>query len=241
MKNNLRKYIAEFFGTAVLVFIACGVAAYTGGSIVATSLAFGLTLLVLIAIIGPVSGCHVNPAVSFAMLINNKISIKDFVYYLIAQFLGAILGGALLFGIAEAIGLNGASYLGTNSYEMAFSSASLLGQAGIALLIEVILTMVFVLVVLSATRKTANKSLAPIYIGLALTVVHLLGIYFTGTSVNPARSLGVAIFGGIDALSQVWVFILAPMIGAVLAAFLARVFFGKSATEIEYDTVEEKK
>lgn len=206
----MRKYICEFVGTCVLTLVACGVAVVTNANIVATSLAFGLVIVAMAYSIGNVSGCHVNPAVSFGMLLSKKMNRKDFIGYVIAQFLGAILGSALL-----GILVNNFDTLGANTYGM---SGQLATNVGIALLIEIILTFIFVLTILGVSSKKENGHATGIVIGLTLTLVHLIGISFTGTSVNPARSFAPAIFQGGEALSQVWVFIVAPLVGAALAA-----------------------
>lgn len=211
--NALKKYIAEFIGTFVLVLFACGVAAVTGCSAEAnaayilTALAFGGVIVAMAYSIGNISGCHINPAVSIAVWLNKGMRGKDFVGYIIAQFLGAIAGAAVLMAlIGTEMGL-GANGLYDNSLAK-------------SLLVEVILTFVFVLAVLGATSKSENSKVAGLVIGGSLTLVHLLGIYFTGTSVNPARSFGPALLLGGDALANVWVFIVAPFIGGVLAALV---------------------
>lgn len=206
----MKKYISEFVGTLVLVLVACGVAAITGGSLVATSLAFGLVIVAMAYSIGNVSGCHINPAVSLAMLISKKISTKDFVGYVVAQFLGALMGAVLL-----GVLLDGFSSLGANGYG---ATGQLATSVWIALLVEVILTFIFVTVILGVTSKKENGTVSGIVIGLTLTLVHLIGIPFTGTSVNPARSFGPALLQGGEALTQVWVFIFAPLVGAALAS-----------------------
>lgn len=210
----MRKYICEFVGTCALTLIACGVAVVTNANIVATSLAFGLVIIAMAYSIGNVSGCHVNPAVSLGMYLSKKMSGKEFIGYIVAQFLGAILGSVLL-----GILVNNFDTLGANTYGM---SGQLATNVGIALLIEVILTFVFVLTILGVTAKKENGHVTGIVIGLTLTLVHLIGISFTGTSVNPARSFAPAIFQGGEALSQVWVFIVAPLVGACLAALFNR-------------------
>ena len=214
----MRKYIAEFVGTFVLVLVACGVAVVTNANIVATSLAFGLVIVAMAYSIGNVSGCHINPAVSFAMLVTKKMSVKDFLGYVVSQVLGAISGAgvlSILFESSTALGANG------------YGAGSYASNVGIALLIEVILTFIFVLAILGVTSKKENNAVSGIVIGLTLTLVHLLGIPFTGTSVNPARSLGPALFQGGDALSQVWVFIVAPLVGAFLAGMFYRFVIAK--------------
>ena len=161
--------------------------------------------------IGNVSGCHINPAVSLGMLLSKRMSCKDFCWYVVAQILGAIAGSAVLgvlFGSFKALGADGfgEGFLATNAWS--------------AILVEIILTCVFVLTILGVTSKKENSSIAGIVIGLTLTLVHLLGIRFTGTSVNPARSIGPALLQGGEALSQLWVFIIAPLIGAALASLI---------------------
>lgn len=203
--KEMKKYVAEFVGTFVLVLVACGVAGQTGGSLVETSLAFGLVIVAMAYSIGNVSGCHINPAVSIAMLCAKKMNLKDFCGYVVAQFMGAIAGAAVLMGI-----VGDAGKLGTNALYN--------GNAGISFAIEAILTCIFVLAILGVTSKKENSSVAGLVIGGALTLVHLLGINFTGTSVNPARSFGPALIAG--NWSGLWVFILAPLVGGVLAALL---------------------
>lgn len=219
----MKKLIAEFIGTAVLVIFGCGsaVAANTllgnasqqvplAFSTLLIAFAFGLVIVAMAYSIGNISGCHINPAVSIGMLVSGKISVQDFVGYIVAQFLGGVAGAGLLvafFGSNAALGQNGfaqASALGINMWQ--------------ALLVEIVLTFVFVIAVLGVTSKVENSSVAGLVIGLTLTLVHIFGIPFTGTSVNPARSFGPALIAGGEALSQVWVFIVAPLIGGVLAA-----------------------
>ncbi len=206
--NSMKKYIAECLGTFVLVLFACGAAAMVGvagAGYLIVALAFGLVIVAMAYSIGNISGCHINPAVSIAMWVNKKLSTSDFIGYVIAQFAGATLGAAVLMVFA---GVN--SGLGANSlYD---------GSIMLSLLIEVILTFVFVFTILGVTSKESNAGVSGIVIGLTLTLVHILGISFTGTSVNPARSFGPAIFVGGAALSSLWVFIVAPLVGGVLAA-----------------------
>ena len=206
----MKKYICEFVGTLVLVLVGCGVAVVTNADIVATSLAFGLVIVSMAYSIGNVSGCHINPAVSLSMLMTKKISVKEFVFYVIAQIIGAILAAAVL-----GVLLSSFKSLGANTYG---AEGQLATNVGIALLVEVILTFIFITAILGVTSKKENTAVAGIVIGLTLTLVHLLGISFTGTSVNPARSLGPAIFVGGTALKQVWVFIVAPLVGSLLAS-----------------------
>ncbi len=203
--KDVKKYIAELIGTFVLVLFACGVAGQTGGSLGVTSLAFGLVIVAMAYSIGNISGCHINPAVSIAMLCSRKMSLKDFCGYVVAQFLGAIAGAAVLNAIVRD-----PSKLGTNALYN--------GSAGLSFVIEAILTCVFVLAILGVTSKQEYSNIAGLVIGAALVLVHLLGINFTGTSVNPARSFGPALIAG--NLSGIWVFLLAPLCGGILAALI---------------------
>ena len=203
----MRKYICEFVGTMMLVLLACGVAVATDVHYLGTALAFGLVIVAMAYSIGNVSGCHINPAVSLGMAMTGRMTWKEFFQYVVAQILGAIAGAALLGVIMRSFGA-----LGANSYSGNVT-------VWIALLVEIILTFVFVLTILGVTDKKENGHATGIVIGLTLTLVHLFGLPFTGTSVNPARSIGPALLQGGEALSQVWVFIVAPLIGATLAAF----------------------
>jgi aquaporin Z len=211
----MRKYISEFIGTCVLVLFGCGTAMVTGGDLVATALAFGLSIVAMAYVIGNISGCHVNPAVSLAMLINKKMSAKDFALYVVAQVLGAFAGAALLkLILVNAAGLDAAS-LGANGFgELSATGISMVG----AIIVEIILTFVFLYTILGVTSDESKGSVAGIVIGLTLTFVHIIGIKLTGTSVNPARSLAPAVLMGGEALKQVWVFIVAPFVGSALAA-----------------------
>ena len=212
----MKKYVAEFLGTLVLVLFGTGIAVVSGGDLVATSLAFGLAIVAEAYVVGNISGCHVNPAVSLAMLINKKIGSKDFLYYVIAQVLGAVAGTAILFGILSGTDI-GTAALGANFFgELSAHNISLVA----AFVTEVVLTCVFIYTILGVTSDEKYSSIAGLVIGLTLTFVHLIGIPLTGTSVNPARSLAPALFLGGTALKQVWLFIVAPLIGGALAAFL---------------------
>ena len=215
-----KKYVAECIGTFVLVFVACGTAAALGCSAepnaayFLTAAAFGLVIVAMAYSIGNISGCHINPAVSIAMLVSGKMSIGDFFGYIVAQFAGATLGALALRGL-----LGPDSGLGTNGlYD---------GKILASLLIEVVLTFIFVIAILGVTSKIENGAVAGIVIGLSLTLVHILGIHFTGTSVNPARSFGPAIFVGGDALASLWVFIVGPLVGGVLAALVYKFLASK--------------
>ena len=211
----MKKYISEFIGTCVLVLFGCGTAAVTGGDVVATALAFGLSIVAMAYVIGNISGCHINPAVSLAMLINKKMSFKEFICYLVFQVLGAIVGSLLLRLILINTALDPLS-LGANGYgTLSGTNISLLG----ALLVELILTFVFIYTILGVTSDSNKASVAGIVIGLTLAFVHIIGIKLTGTSVNPARSFAPALLLGGEALKQVWVFIVAPFVGSAGAAF----------------------
>ncbi len=219
--ENLKKYIAEFIGTLVLVVFGCGTAvavgcnAALGSGYVLTALAFGLVIVAMAYCIGNISGCHINPAVSIAMLINKKITVAQFFGYVLFQVLGGIAGAAILlliFGKDNGFGANGL-------FE---------GDILKSLVIEIILTFVFVLTIVGVTSKSENSAVTGIVIGLSLTLVHILGIALTGTSVNPARSFGPALFAGGDALKNVWVFIVAPLIGGSLAAVVYRLLDKKN-------------
>ena len=216
----MKKYLAEFIGTCVLVVFGCGSAVAANTLVQATGVnvplafstlliafAFGLSIVAMAYSIGNISGCHINPAVSFAMWISKKLDTMDFVSYVIA-----IVGAALLvfmFGSNASLGTNGYGALSALHTEM-----------GQAFVVEIVLTFTFVLAILGVTSKIENSAVSGLVIGLTLTLIHILGIPFTGTSVNPARSLGPALFAGGDALSQVWLFILAPLVGAAIAALV---------------------
>lgn len=221
----MKKYIAEFLGTAILVIFGCGSAVSLSSLPLSTSVtttlaiafAFGLTLMCLCYTIGDISGSHVNPCVSLGMWLTKRMSTKDFIYYVISQFLGGIFGALiiwLMFGSRESLGANGFG-------ESSAINATML-QAFVS---EIILTLLFVFTVLTVTRKQENSKVSGIVIGLTLTLVHIIGIPITGTSVNPARSFGPALLTDGTALSQVWLFIVAPLIGACLAAILYLYFF----------------
>jgi aquaporin Z len=220
----MKKYIAEFIGTMVLVIMGCGTAmlvgcdAVNGGGYILTALAFGLTIVGMAYCVGNISGCHINPAVSLGVLISGGMSVSDFVGYIIAQCLGAFVGSGILaaiFNLGDVTDMTGG--YGSNGL------SGVNGSAGAGLLVEIILTFIFVMTILGVTSKNANHgSFGGLIIGLTLTLVHILGIGLTGTSVNPARSLGpaivAAISGNSDPLSSLWVFIVGPFIGAALAA-----------------------
>ena len=202
----MKKLVAEFTGTMMLVLLACGVAVISGVDYVGTALAFGLVIVAMAYSIGNVSGCHINPAVSFGLALSGKMTWSECIKYIIAQILGAIAGSAILGSLLSSF-----NALGANTLQGSVSTLA-------GFIVEVILTFVFVLTILGVTSKTENGHATGIVIGLTLTLVHLFGLPFTGTSVNPARSIGPALLQGGDALSQLWIFILAPMVGAALAA-----------------------
>lgn len=222
----MKKYIAEFVGTCVLVTMGCGTAmlvgcdAASGSGYLLTALAFGLSIVAMAYSIGNISGCHINPAVSLGVLMRGGMSVGDFICYVVSQVLGALAGGLILntiFGMGEVPDLTGG--LGTNGL------AGVNENAIVGLVVEVLLTFIFVLTILGVTSdKFKHGSLAGLVIGLTLTFVHILGIGLTGTSVNPARSIGPALVasftGNAAPLGSLWVFIVGPLVGAALAALL---------------------
>jgi len=242
----MKKYFAEVIGTMVLVFMGCGSAVFllkdgpNGVGHLAVALSFGLSIVAMAYVIGNVSGCHINPAVSLGALLDKRIGIVDFCGYVISQIIGAIAGAGLLFAVTnlalkDAVLLDS---LGTNGV------ANAGGIAG-GLITEIVLTFIFVLVILGVTADKSKGSVAGIVIGLTLTFVHILGIPITGTSVNPARSIGPAIFVGGQALVDLWVFIVGPFIGAALAALVYQVFkvkccCDKAAPEAEKEETTEE-
>lgn len=217
----MRKYVAEFIGTFVLTFVSCGAAAISGGidgvlGILGIATAFGLSIVAMAYSIGNISECHINPAVSLAMLISKRINGKDFVGYVIAQVLGGIAAAGLLKFVGSMCNpaITGP---GTNGYKDA--SYVGLNMTG-ALVVEIVLTCIFLIAILGVTSKESFSSVAGLVIGLTLTFVHIIGIPLTGTSVNPARSFGPALLAGGEALSQVWVFTVGPLVGAAIAALI---------------------
>jgi len=223
----LTKYVAELLGTFCLVLFGCGAAVLSGANstdippsgigLLGISLAFGVTVIVMAYAIGPISGCHINPAISISMMAAGKLSVKDAIGYVISQCIGAIAASGLLYLIASgrgsfsmgeyALGSNGwgADYLGKYSTQSAF-----IGEA--------VFTFLFLIVIFCTTAKRANPAMAGLAIGLSLVLIHLVLIPVTGTSVNPARSLGPAVFAGGKALGQLWLFIVAPIVGGLVAA-----------------------
>ena len=218
----MKKYLAELIGTMALVLFGCGAAVISGGNVdggpaglglLGISLAFGFAVVAMAYTIGGISGCHINPAITIAMLVAGKISTQDAVGYIVAQLIGATVGAAILGVIASghpnSFGANGwgEGYLGNYSTTAAFVT-------------EAVLTFLFLYVIFNITSKHGNSNMAGLAIGITLVLIHLVAIPITGTSVNPARSFGPAIFAGGKALSQLWLFIAAPMVGAIAAAIV---------------------
>ena len=241
----IKKMISELVGTMLLVLFGCGTAIAVNAYVTSVfntafaftmliiALAFGLVLIALINTIGRVSGCHVNPAVTIAMLIDKRIDIFDSIIYICSQIVGGLCGAYLLKYIFTT-----ESVFGANGFDK-LSLLPVVTTQTVALIVEAILTFVFVLVVLSASdekNKTENPSLV---IGLTLTLVHLFGIPFTGTSVNPARSIGPALVSGGDYISQLWVFIVAPLVGGILAALFYRFVIQENKKEVFEEEIEE--
>jgi aquaporin Z len=223
--SSTKKYVAELIGTMVLVLVGCGSAVIAGYAIGFSGIAFafGLTVLAMVYAIGAISGCHINPAISISMLIAGKLNVKDTAFYVVFQCVGAIIGAGILYTIAignPSFNLV-TSGLGQNGYGLASPARYSLESALIA---EIVLTFLFVLVVHGSTSARAPKGFAGLAIGLTLVLIHLIGIPIDGTSVNPARSLGPALFAGTTALSQLWLFIVAPIIGGILAAVVWKFF-----------------
>lgn len=212
----MKKYFAEMIGTMVLVLMGCGSAVFAGTvqpfasvGTLGVAFAFGLAVLTMVYTIGKISGCHINPAITLGMLLSKRISGKDAGMYMVFQVIGAIIGSSILFILAKDSGST-TTLTGANGYHD-------LVQAFVA---ETVFTFIFLLVVLGSTSKGANNKFAGIAIGLALVLIHIVCIPITGTSVNPARSIGPALFQGGEGLSQLWLFIVAPFLGAAIAAFV---------------------
>jgi aquaporin Z len=222
----MKKYIAEFIGTFSLVLFGCGAAAISGVSmngpagvgLLGISLAFGLSVVVMAYAIGPISGCHINPAISIAMLAVGKLSVQDTVGYVIAQILGAIAGAGVLYIIITGTG----GYTPVPDYGMGSNGwgEGYLGNFSTtaAFITELVMTCIFLLVILLVTSKQGNSNMAGLAIGITLALIHLVAIPITGTSVNPARSIGPALFAGSQALPHLWLFIVAPIAGGLLGA-----------------------
>ncbi len=218
----MKKYLAEMVGTMVLVLMGCGVAVSLGcdpvnniPAVVGTALAFGLAVVAMAYTIGGISGCHINPAITLGCFLTKRISAKDCALYMIFQVIGAFIGSAILYLLTTNSGLEGT---GANDLQ---EGVSVVG----GLLAEIFFTCVFVLVVLGATAKTngATNNFAGLAIGLSLVLVHLVCIRYTGTSVNPARSIAPAVFNCGTALTNLWIFIVGPFVGAILAAIIWKI------------------
>ena len=226
----MKKYLAELVGTFVLTFLGCGAAVSLGcntgvvagtPAVIGTAIAFGLAVVAMAYTIGGISGCHINPAITLGVFLNGGINAKDCGMYMVFQTIGAILAACVLGVLAGfdcGLGANGLQTL---------NEIGTPGQVSVTtgLIAEIVLTMLFVLVVLGATSKTtgATNNLAGLAIGLSLILIHLVGIHYTGTSVNPARSIGPALLAGGDALNQLWIFIVGPFVGGALAACIWKV------------------
>lgn len=224
----MKKYLSEMIGTMVLVLMGCGAAVFagsapetlqTGVGTLGVALAFGLSVVAMAYTIGGVSGCHINPAITFGVWLSGRMSGKDAAMYMLFQVFGAIIGSALLYALASTGDTAGVTMTGANSF-----GEDEMFQAFLA---EMIFTFIFVLVVLGATDpKRGAGNLAGLAIGLTLVLVHIVCIPITGTSVNPARSIGPALFEGGQALSQLWLFIVAPLVGAAISAIVWKTICG---------------
>ena len=219
----MKKYFAEFIGTAVLTLLGCGTAVFVGcewpAGVAATALAFGLAVVAMAYTIGGISGCHINPAITLGCFLTGRMNSKDCGMYMLFQVIGAIIGSAVLFALTASSGV-----VGTGANDLQANGVDTIPAIG-GLLAEIVFTCVFVLVVLGATSKTngATNNFAGLAIGLSLVLVHLCCIRYTGTSVNPARSIGPALFQGGTALANLWIFIVGPFVGAALAACIWKV------------------
>ena len=219
----MKKYLAELVGTFTLTFLGCGAAVALGcgsdtAAVVGTALAFGLSVIAMAYTIGGISGCHINPAITLGCFLTGRMTLKDCGMYMLFQVIGAILAAALLSVIVSTAEPSAVITTKTGANACAFGVTN-------GLIVEIVLTALFVLVVLGATSKTngATNNFAGLAIGLSLVLIHLVGIHFTGTSVNPARSIGPALFEGGEALSQLWVFIVGPLVGGAIAAGIWKV------------------
>ncbi len=217
----MKKYIAEMIGTFVLTLLGCGTAVSLNcsvdpASVIGTAVAFGLAVVAMAYTIGGISGCHINPAITLGCLLTKRISGKDATMYMISQVIGAILASCVLYAlVSTSPGLAEGTTTGANSCAAGVTNG---------LIVEIVLTAIFVFVVLGTTdSKVGAGNFAGLAIGLSLILIHLVGIHYTGTSVNPARSIGPAIFAGGQALEELWVFIVGPFVGAVIAALCWKV------------------
>ena len=237
--DSIKKYVAEFIGTMVLVILGCGTAmlvgcdAVNGGGYILTAFAFGLVIVGMAYCVGNISGCHINPAVSLGVLMSGGMNAKEFIGYVVSQCLGALAGSGVLaaiFTLGNVADMTGG--YGSNGL------SGVNGSAVAGLLVEIVLTFIFVMTILGVTSKKANHgSFAGVVIGFTLTLVHILGIGLTGTSVNPARSIGPAIVyafsGDATGLAQVWIFIVGPLAGAALAAIVWKILSSKKEAKAE--------
>lgn len=212
----MKKYVAELIGTMVLVLMGCGSAVFAGTvqpfaavGTLGVAFAFGLSVIAMAYSIGKISGCHINPAITLGMWLNKRISGKDAGMYMLFQVIGAIIGSGILYILAKDSG-SATTFTGANGYSQLLP----------AFVAETVFTFIFIFVVLGATSKGASSKFGGLAIGLTLVLVHIVCIPITGTSVNPARSIGPALFQGGEALSQLWLFIVAPFLGALLASFV---------------------
>ena len=226
-----QKFTAETLGTFVLVFFGCGAAVYSGGDLVATALTFGLTVVVMAYAVGRISGGHFNPAVTLGAVLGGRLPWNQAGIYMAAQLLGGLLAGAVLFGLGHGFeGFSAEGNMGQNFF----------GDQGTgyawwaALLVEILLTAIFLWVILAVTdeRNETNAAMGPLAIGLALAMIHFVAIPLTGTSVNPARSIGVGVFAGTDAIIQLWLFVVAPLLGAAIAGLTYPVLFGHGSEPV---------
>ena len=220
----MKKYLAEMVGTMVLVLMGCGTAASLNcgvdtASVVGTAMAFGLAVVAMAYTIGGISGCHINPAITLGCFLTKRISAKDCAMYMIFQVIGAFIGSAILYLLVSQ---SPEAFAGTTTGANTVAGA---GTQIAGLIVEIVLTCVFVFVVLGATAKTngATNNFAGLAIGLSLILIHFVGIHYTGTSVNPARSIAPAVFEGGQALTDLWVFIVGPFVGAILAALVWKI------------------
>jgi aquaporin Z len=230
----MKKNLAEFIGTFCLVLFGCGAAVVSGISttgpegigLLGISLAFGVAVVVMAYAIGPISGCHINPAITISMVVGGKMSVGEAVGYIISQFLGATAAAGVLYGIQSGMPgfAMGEWALGSNGWGEGYLGAYNMQSAFIA---EAVFTFLFLFVIFATTSKWGNSTMAGLAIGLTLVLIHLVAIPITGTSVNPARSFGPAIFAGGKALQQLWLFIVAPIVGGVLAALVWKGLFEK--------------
>lgn len=231
----MKKFIAEFLGTMCLVLFGCGAAIVSGVTLsgpagvglLGISMAFGLAVVVMAYAIGPISGCHINPAVTLSLLAAGRMKSPEAITYIIAQIAGAIAGAAILYIIQSGLlggFMPGEWALGSNGWGEGYGGAYSVSSAFIT---EAVLTFIFLFVILATTSKAGNSNMTGLTIGLTLVLIHLVAIPITGTSVNPARSIGPAIFAGGKALHQLWLFILAPVVGGMLAALIWKSIFEK--------------